>query len=86
VLAVHRPRAARPFLVAVALLLLVLGSSSPARADDAVAAGDTVVGELVQACPEYASPQQASHEGDDAPLSWIDTDDVAHLQAAPRSG
>ncbi|GGL72277.1 hypothetical protein [Modestobacter marinus] len=38
-----------------------------------VEAGDTVVGELVQAWPEYQEPADAAEHAEEGPLSWIET-------------
>ena len=35
------------------------------------AAGETVVGELVQAWPEPEGPHEAAAHGDEGPLSWV---------------
>jgi hypothetical protein len=81
VFAVPRPQSRRrpALLVLVGVTLGVLTSvPGVALADDGVAAGDTVVGELVQGYsdPGPATPGDASAV-DDGPglLSWIQTDD-----------
>ncbi|TFV59868.1 hypothetical protein E4P41_11145 [Geodermatophilus sp. DF01-2] len=56
---------------AVALPVLV---ASPVGAEETSAAGDTVVGELVQAWAEPEGPEEAHGHADDEPLSWIETD------------
>lgn len=69
----HRTR--RAGVVVLALLAVpVLSPASPARGEDAPAdlAGETVVGELVQAWPEHAEPTGSAGHG---PLSWIATED-----------
>jgi hypothetical protein len=73
---VRRSRSAQSLLVAVAAALAVplLGLPATAHADDPLAAGDTVVGELVQAWPEYEEPADARARGDEGPLSWVETD------------
>ncbi|WP_409330447.1 hypothetical protein [Trujillonella humicola] len=76
-----RPRSPRlPLLLAGAVALTVL-AGLPARAEDgpatgeAPAAGDTVVGELVQAWAEYADAEEAAAHADAALLSWVAADD-----------
>jgi hypothetical protein len=44
-----------------------------ATADDAAAAGDTIVGELVQAWPEHENHAEAVARADEGPLTWIET-------------
>ena len=50
----------------------LLGSPVSASAEEP-AAGDTVVGELVQAWPEYEEAADAAAHADEGPLSWIET-------------
>jgi hypothetical protein len=75
-------------VVALAVAVPVVAATAPVLADDQPGAGDTVVGELVQAWPEGEDPLAAGSSGH-APLSWIATEDgesvrvptpeVAHL-------
>jgi hypothetical protein len=53
----------------VAVGCVVVGAA-PARAE-----GETIVGELVQAVPEYAHHAEAADRGDEGPLSWVETTD-----------
>jgi hypothetical protein len=71
---VHRSLRLRTTLVGVtAGLLFPLLVAPVASADDGVAAGDTVVGELMQAWPEYEDPDEAVARAADGPLTWIET-------------
>ena len=66
-----------------------------AAADD-VTSGQTVVGEIVQAWPEHKSPSEAAAQGDEGPLTWIQTpsgdavrvptDDLTAELGNPRDG
>jgi hypothetical protein len=60
-------------LAVLALVLPVLAVAPPgaARAD----APETVVGELVQAWPEFAEAHEAAHRSEEGPLSWVETPD-----------
>ncbi|WP_369257522.1 reprolysin-like metallopeptidase [Geodermatophilus amargosae] len=72
-----RPRSLA-VVVLTAVLVPLLGSGpalTPAMADDEPAAGDTVVGELVQAWAEHADADEAAAHADDALLSWVSTED-----------
>ncbi|MGY1783285.1 reprolysin-like metallopeptidase, partial [Geodermatophilus sp. SYSU D01036] len=75
--------APRPRLLAAAVLtavLVPLTGTGPAAADDEPAAGDTVVGELVQAWAEHADPEEAAEHADDALLSWVTEDDGSSVR------
>jgi hypothetical protein len=63
-----RPRVLRSFAVAAVVVLPLLAVPSSALAEEE-SARDTVVGEVVQAWPEYTDPAQAAAE----PLTWIET-------------
>ncbi|MCW2576018.1 MAG: exported protein of unknown function [Modestobacter sp.] len=52
----------------------VLGVPTASAEEPAPAAGDTVVGELVQAWPEYEHPADAAEHADEKPLTWVETD------------
>jgi uncharacterized protein with LGFP repeats len=54
----------------VTLPLLVWPAA--AAADDEVSSGETVVGELVQAWPEYEDPEDAAEGATEEPLTWIE--------------
>jgi hypothetical protein len=69
-------RLTRPSAIAaVAVVLSALALPEIAAADDGVAAGDRVVGELVQAWPEHEDHAEAVDRADDGPLTWIETPD-----------
>ncbi len=87
------PLAARPWsprllaLAAATAVLTPLLLAGPAAAEDPVpgevAAGDTVVGELVQAFadPEHAgTPGSSAEHAEDTLLSWIDTPDEGSVR------
>ncbi|GAB3326673.1 hypothetical protein GCM10027451_52090 [Geodermatophilus aquaeductus] len=63
-----------PVAALTAVLVPLLGTG-PATADDEPAAGDTVVGELVQAWAEHADADDAAAHADDALVSWVSADD-----------
>ncbi|HEY4605106.1 MAG TPA: hypothetical protein VIH08_12300 [Blastococcus sp.] len=70
----------RPFSVLLvgataATAVLLPGLPSVAAADDEMSTGDTVVGTLVQAWPEYEDRAEAAEHGDEGPLSWVEPDD-----------
>ncbi|MCA0146201.1 hypothetical protein [Blastococcus sp. LR1] len=67
---------------AVALSLLAV-PAAPALAEE-VPDGATVVGELVQAWPEYLDEDEAEHRADDGLLSWIEpeTGDAVRIATA----
>jgi uncharacterized protein with LGFP repeats len=77
VLAIRRLRTSRPRLAAAlaAALATSLLNPSAARAEEpgSPAAAETIIGELVQAWPEYEHRTEATHRGDEGPLSWIET-------------
>ncbi|MBB3084797.1 hypothetical protein [Geodermatophilus sabuli] len=85
----RRPPTRLLVLATAAAAVLPVLPALPAAADDAAPRGETVVGELVQAWPEPASPGAAVRHADEGPLSWIETapgeavrvptDDVDHL-------
>src|SRR3954470_25026172 len=88
---VRRSRALRSFIaVASAAVLLPLFGVSAARADDNVAAGDTVVGEFTQVWQDFEDLDVAAGGADEALLSFVrreegesvrvDTDDVGDLE------
>src|SRR3954447_23479599 len=88
---VRRSRALRSFIaVASAAVLLPLFGVSAARADDDVAAGDTVVGEFTQVWQDFEDLDVAVERADEALLSFVrteegesvrvDTDDVGDLE------
>jgi hypothetical protein len=60
---------------AAVVLLAGLALPGVAVADDGIAAGDRVVGELVQAWPEHHDYAEAVARADEGPLSWIETPD-----------
>src|SRR3954452_12509920 len=69
----------RPFSVLLvgataATAVLLPGLPSVAAADE-MSTGDTVVGTLVQAWPEYEDRAEAAEYGDEGPLSWVEPDD-----------
>ena len=70
----HRPPHRRS-LITTALAVTVLPFLLPmtASADDGPASGDTVVGELVQAWPEYEDPAEATAHAHEGALTWIET-------------
>ncbi len=76
-----RPRSTRLLvLAAVSAALLPVLVAGPAAAEDPavpgeVTAGDTVVGELVQAWAEHADPEHAAEHADEALVSWVTEDD-----------
>ena len=75
-----RPRRVASLLAAAAAVLVPFALPATASADDALA-GETVVGELVQAWPEEGPAGEHSHEeAADQPLSWVET---AAGQAVP---
>ncbi|WP_051515784.1 hypothetical protein [Candidatus Blastococcus massiliensis] len=55
----------------VTVPVFVVAGSSAARADQL----DTVVGELVQAWPEFAHAHEADQHAEQGPLSWVETAD-----------
>jgi hypothetical protein len=66
---------ARRRLLAVLAGTVVVPMLVPAVAvaDDGPSSGDTVVGELVQAWPEYWNHAEAVARAEDGPLTWIET-------------
>jgi hypothetical protein len=61
-------------LAAAAVVVPVLVfPAATARAEDPVVTGETLVGELIQAVPEYLDPAEAAAHGAEGPLSWIRT-------------
>ncbi|WP_460683260.1 hypothetical protein [Modestobacter lapidis] len=67
-------------LAVLAVVLAVVGTQlavpGTARADDVAAEpGETVVGRLVQAWPEYEHVAEARDGADQGPLSWVETVD-----------
>nr|WP_246324089.1 hypothetical protein [Petropleomorpha daqingensis] len=64
----------RSAVVAGTVVAAVLAVAPAALAEDAPAAGDTVVGELVQAWPEHEDADDAAAHAAEGPLSWIATD------------
>ncbi|HEY4605574.1 MAG TPA: hypothetical protein VIH08_14695 [Blastococcus sp.] len=57
-----------------AVLVPLLALPVLARADDGVAVGETVVGEILQAWPEYRNSARAVEHAADGPLTWIQTE------------
>ena len=71
-----RSRALRTAVAVVAAAAVMpLVPALPAYADDEVSAGETVVGELVQAWAEPEDHREAAAIADDGLLTWIETDD-----------
>ncbi|MGY1821295.1 reprolysin-like metallopeptidase [Geodermatophilus sp. SYSU D00079] len=62
----------RLHMVAAVAAVVVLSAALPAAAEEEPVAGDTVVGELVQAWPEAG---HAAAHADEGPLTWIQTGD-----------
>ena len=60
---------------AAVVLLAAFALPGVAAADDGIAAGDRVVGELVQAWPEHDDRAEAVARADEGPLTWIETPD-----------
>lgn len=60
-------------LAAVAVLVPVLVVRGSASAADDVVAGETLVGELIQAWPEHEDPADAVAHADEGPLTWVET-------------
>ncbi|WP_448615632.1 zinc-dependent metalloprotease family protein [Modestobacter sp. URMC 112] len=77
--AARRPLTARSLLLAAVVVLsagqLALPDAARAEEPADVAAGDTVVGELVQAWPEHQDPAAAAEHADEGPLTWVETPD-----------
>lgn len=75
--------------LSAALTVPLLGVPDTAVAGDELATGDTVVGTLVQAWPEYEHLSEAAQHAEEGPLSWIEreggdavrvaTDEVGNL-------
>jgi hypothetical protein len=65
-------RASIAVAVVTAVLLPLPGGLTVARADDAEA-GETPVGELVEAWPDQENAEAAAARGESGPLTWIDT-------------
>jgi hypothetical protein len=64
-------------LVAAASGLVVVSlfvPSTAASAEEGPPGGEVLVGELVQAWPEYEDPAEAAEHGAEGPLSWIETE------------
>ena len=76
---VRRPPTVRSLLLAAVVVLSAgpLAHPGSARAEEPadIAAGDTVVGELVQAWPEHQDPAAAAEHADEGPLTWVETGD-----------
>ena len=76
----------RPSVRLVALsagtAVLLLGLPGAAVAEDGPSAGDTVVGTLVQAWPEYEDAADAAEHAPDGPLSWVEPEDGAAVRVA----
>ena len=75
----HRPSVRLLALSAVTPVLL-LGLPGTAVADDPPSTGDTVVGALVQAWPEYEDQAEAAEHAADGPLSWVEPEDGAAVR------
>ena len=73
----HRYRPLSVFLVALSAAIAVplLWTPGLAAAGDEMRTGDTVVGTLVQAWPEYEDLAEAAEHGEEGPLSWVEPDD-----------
>jgi hypothetical protein len=70
----HRSLRRRSLLALTpAAVLVPLLAPAVAAADDEPAGGDTVVGELVQAWPEYRNHAEAVDRAEEGPLTWIET-------------
>ncbi|MGY1811922.1 reprolysin-like metallopeptidase, partial [Blastococcus sp. SYSU D00820] len=79
----RRPWSLRSLVLAAAAVLVpVVAVPTASRAEEppAEAGAETVVGELVQAWPEYADPGEATTHGDEGPLSWIRAEDGATVR------
>jgi uncharacterized protein with LGFP repeats len=73
--AVRRPRTLRLLFVALAVAVPVPVLTVPgvAVAEEPASSTDTVVGQLVQAWPEYKDHDEAAARGSDGPLSFVRT-------------
>ena len=76
----------RPSVRLVALsagtAVLLLGLPGAAVAEDEPSTGDTVVGTLVHAWPEYEDAAEAAEHAPDGPLSWVEPEDGAAVRVA----
>ncbi|HEY0127319.1 MAG TPA: hypothetical protein VGB58_09305, partial [Blastococcus sp.] len=78
---VRRSRVARPLLaVGLAVVLASPLLDVPGARAEEDPAGGTLIGELVQAWPEYADHDEAAARAAEGPLSWIEPEDGAHLR------
>jgi hypothetical protein len=82
VFAGRRRSSARFVALSGAATVLLLGLPGTAVADDPPSTGDTLVGTLVQAWPEYADPAEAALHAADGPLSWVEPEDGASVRVA----
>jgi uncharacterized protein with LGFP repeats len=83
---VNPPWSPRGLVLAVAAAVLAaaqLAGPVPARAGDgATDPGETVVGRLVQAWPEYERAADARERADQGPLSWVETADGGSVRVS----
>ncbi|TFV87802.1 hypothetical protein [Blastococcus sp. CT_GayMR16] len=79
----HRsPRRRSRIAAIIAAVLLPIAVPAAAAADDAPSSGETVVGELVQAWPEYEDHDEAAERGAEGPLTWIETEDGGSVRVS----
>jgi hypothetical protein len=71
----YRPLSVLLVALSAAMAVPLLGLPGVAAAGDEMRTGDTLVGTLVQAWPEYEDLAAAAEHGEEGPLSWVEPDD-----------